>query len=62
MGAVLRGGIEALLPPLDFGGEVRMDPCPPWAHTRSVLAELGREESVIDKLEECGVVQSNPRS
>ena len=57
------GGIEALLPPLDFGGEVRMDPVPALGqHTRRVLAELGREESIIDKLEECGVVQSNPRS
>jgi crotonobetainyl-CoA:carnitine CoA-transferase CaiB-like acyl-CoA transferase len=57
------GGIEALLPPLDFGGEVRMDPVPALGqHTRRVLAELGREESIIDKLEECGVVQSSPRS
>jgi len=57
------GGIEALLPPLDFGGEVRMDPVPALGqHTRRVLADLGREESIIDKLEECGVVQSSPRS
>jgi len=40
-----------------------MDPVPALGqHTRRVLAELGREESVIDKLEECGVVQSSPRS
>jgi hypothetical protein len=53
------GGIEALLPPLDFGGEVRMDPVPALGqHTRRVLAELGREESVIDKLEDA--VSCNP--
>jgi hypothetical protein len=39
-------GLEVLAP-LAFGGEVRMDPVPALGqHTRSVLAELGREESV----------------
>src|SRR4029078_11578146 len=52
------GGIEALLPPLDFGGEVRMDPVPALGqHTRRVLADPGREEAIIGKLEKCAATQ-----
>lgn len=36
------GPVRALLPPLDLGTEVRMDPVPALgAHTAAILAELG---------------------
>jgi itaconate CoA-transferase len=56
------GSVKALMPPLDFGGEPRMDPVPALGeHTRDLLGELGRDSSAIDHLEDRGIVQSRSR-
>lgn len=45
------GDIQALLPPIGFDTEARMDPVPALgAHTESVLRELGTETDDIDAL------------
>jgi itaconate CoA-transferase len=46
------GVVQALLPPIDLGGNpTRMDPVPGLGeHTAGVLAELGRSVSEITEL------------
>ena len=45
------GDVQALLPPIEFGCEPRMDPVPALgAHTGQILAELGRDPQSLTKI------------
>ncbi|MGN0121004.1 MAG: CoA transferase, partial [Streptomyces albidoflavus] len=53
--------VRALLPPADLGGvEPRMDPVPAaGAHTRDILASLGRTPGEIARLLAAGVAEAD---
>ena len=54
------GPVDALLPPLDLGVEPRMGPVPALgAHTRQILAELGRDPGTLMKVD---VTQASSRT
>jgi itaconate CoA-transferase len=45
------GDVQALLPPIGFGFEPRMDPVPALgSHTGQILAELGRDPQTLTKI------------